>query len=357
MKILLVHLLNNYTGSPKVLSTVINLLTEKSDIKISLLTSKTDGFLSDLKNVQYHYNGYFWTDNRFLLALVFAFAQIKMFFLVLFGEYDVVYINTTLPFAAAFAAKIKKIKVIYHVHEIYMTPGFVKRLYYRIMNKCANSIICVSHYVQEHLPFGKERSCVIYNPIISTNDVSDNNNYLRKKFDDKIIFMPCSLKDYKGVNQFVELANQNSDFTFWLLCSTSLANINEYFSKIPIPKNLTFFEKRKKLSDLYHQSAIVTNLSLPDKCIETFGLTLIEGFDTYTPAIAPNCGGPKEIIENGKNGFLINPYDLNEVSNAIHLIMNDFETYCQFSAYAKQTIEKFDINLFKEKLYSKIGII
>ena len=51
------YLLNNYTGSPKVLA---NFLGEysKSSNEISLLTSKTDGCLSNISNVKYIDNKY-----------------------------------------------------------------------------------------------------------------------------------------------------------------------------------------------------------------------------------------------------------------------------------------------------------
>ena len=39
--VLFVHLLNNYTGSPKVLRSVVDCVKKEPDIKISLLTSKT----------------------------------------------------------------------------------------------------------------------------------------------------------------------------------------------------------------------------------------------------------------------------------------------------------------------------
>ena len=58
MKILFVHLLNNYTGSPKVLGIVLKHFSGLKDYDCSLLTSNTEGFLTGIENIKYYYNGY-----------------------------------------------------------------------------------------------------------------------------------------------------------------------------------------------------------------------------------------------------------------------------------------------------------
>lgn len=351
--ILFVHLLNNFTGSPKVLRSVIDCVQKKTDTKLSLLTSKTDGFLN-IDGMFLFNNGYHWTNYKPFLAFLFVFSQIRMFFFVLFHRFDVIYINTVVPFGAALAAKLKRKKIIYHVHEIYLRPGFVKRFYYKVMDLCADRIICVSNYVKENLPFGCERANVVYNSIETHEVPNDLQTYLKQKFGNKIIFMPTSLKEYKGVKQFVELARKMSDYRFRLLCSVPLEEIQAYFSDMDLPENVTLIGKQSNLFDFYKESAITINLSLPDKWIETFGLTIAEGFDAYTPAIAPDFGGPKEILTNEVSGFLVNPYDLGSVEKSIRNIMKNFETYGKFARNARQAVEKFSPSVFEEKIISEI---
>ncbi len=355
MKILFTHLLNNYTGSPRVLANELSFLSKCENFDISLLTSKTDGLLSHIENIKYYNNGYKWSNNRIILALLFLHAQLRIFFFVLFHKFDIVYINTVLPFGAALAAKIKHEKIIYHVHEIYVNPSFFKKFYYNVMKKCSSEIICVSAYVQENLNSFNLNSEVIYNPIKNTEMPLEIELYLRKKFDNKIVFMPTSLKEYKGVNQFVELARKNPDYKFTLLCSVKLQEMRNYFEDTNLPDNLNLIGKQDNLMKFYSEATITMNLSLQDKVIETFGLTIPEGFDELTPAIAPAFGGPKEIIENGKNGFLINPYDFDQISNAITNITKDFETYKQFAVNAKNSLSKFSEEEFTTKILKVIN--
>lgn len=345
MKILFVHLLNNYTGSPRILRSIIEVCNKNN--KVSLITSKTDGILSNIENISTYDNGYRWSNNRIKLNFFFIYSQIKIFLFVIFHKFDLIYINTVLPFGASLAARIKRKKIIYHVHEIYINPGFVKRLYYKIMLKTANKIICVSKYVQDNLPRTNIHCKTVYNSI-EMHDFTNINldEYLLKKFNSRIIFMPTSLKDYKGVDRFVELARHMPEYNFHLLCSVSIDDMNNYFSDTKLPDNLVLEGKKPDIFNDYCESAITMNLTLYDKCIETFGLTIVEGFDTFTPAIAPNYGGPKEIINNGKDGFLIDPYDIDSIEESIKRILLNFDTYKNYAINAKKRAQFFNKDLF-----------
>lgn len=352
MKILFAHLLNNFTGSPKVLSVLLRELADENNIKISLLTSKTDGVLSGIPNVEYHDNFYRWHENKILRVLQFCLSQTRNFFFALFADYDVLYMNTVVPFCSALAAKLRGKKIIYHVHEVYINPGFGKRLYSKVMKKYAAKTICVSKYVLENIDF--KNSVVVYNPVECSQVPENLDEYLKQKLDRKMIFMPTLLKEYKGVFQFVELARENPDFKFVLLCSTELSEMQKFFAKTEVPQNLTLLGKQKSLEKFYREAAVSVNLSLPDKFIETFGLTVLESFDALVPAVAPAWGGPKEIIENGKNGFLVNPYNLEEISNCIKKITSSFEIYKTFALNAKNRAKDFSKDNFLNGIKSVI---
>lgn len=75
--------------------------------------------------------------------------------------------------------------------------------------------------------------------------------------------------------------------------------------------------------------------------------------------IATNLGGIAEIIEDGQNGYLINPGDDKKIVDLIHLIKNDTVLYDSVTFYAKQTIaSKFSMtaNLLQlTSLYNRIA--
>ena len=343
MDVLFVHLLNNYTGSPKVLA---NFLEEysKSSNEISLLTSKTDGCLSSISNVKYIDNKYRWFNNKILLTLVFIFSQIYQFFFVLCGKkYDCIYINTILPFGAAFAAKIRKEKVVYHVHEYYPKPHLMQRICVYFASKCADEYIFVSNYLKScYKGIFLKKGIVIHNAVsndlkTSAKDFITNNDYIKNKFINKQIVLPCALKKYKGVNVFLELSKQLPQYNFLLVTSNSKNESDSYFKDKEVPKNFKILNQVKDMSKIYSEASIVLNLSIPhgiDKIIETFSMILIEAFEFKTPCIAPCYGGPLEIIQEAENGFLLEVENISEVVNKIEYIMSDYNLYKGFSEKA-----------------------
>jgi glycosyltransferase involved in cell wall biosynthesis len=66
-------------------------------------------------------------------------------------------------------------------------------------------------------------------------------------------------------------------------------------------------------------------LIFPSLWFEGFPITLLEAFSTCTPVIATRLGGMKEIIQEGVNGLLFEPDDIEELLQRIHEIDNNPE--------------------------------
>lgn len=348
MKILFVHLLNNYTGSPKVLRQLLYSFSNNSEYECHLLTSKTEGFLSGLENVSYHYNCYSWSDNKFCLAIKLFFAHVIIFFKVLlFKKVDVVYINTILPFSASVAARLRRIPIVYHVHEVYVKPNAMHKLCFNIMKLTAKKYICVSDYVKNNVC--SENAVTVYNSVLPVD--SNFKLDIKDKFSSRILLMPSSLKEYKGVFQFVRLSEIMPDYNFLLVCSAD-KNIVDFYFKDKLPSNLTVYSRQENMSEFYKKASVVLNLSLPDRFIETFGMTLIEGMQYGCPVIAPDAGGPKEIIDSGKNGFLINPYEIDKIKCAVESIFLSEKTYEKFSYFAFNSADRYSYEKFISEIDS-----
>lgn len=355
MRILFVHLLNNFTGSPRVLANFLEEHTGNGD-EIHLLTSNTDGCLSNMNGIIYHKNLYSWKTNKIFLTGLFIISQIYQFFFVLFGKkYDCVYINTILPFGAAFAAKIRKEKVVYHVHEYYPKPHFMQRICVYFASKCADEYIFVSNYLKScYKGIFLKKGIVIHNAVSNelktrAKDFITNNDYIKNKFINKQIVLPCALKKYKGVNVFLELSKQLPQYNFLLVTSNSKNESDSYFKDKEVPKNFKILNQVKDMSKIYSDASIVLNLSIPhgiDKIIETFSMILIEAFEYKTPCIAPCYGGPLEIIQEGENGYLLEVENITEVINKIEYIMSDYNLYKVFSEKAYTRSKDFSTAKF-----------
>lgn len=75
-----------------------------------------------------------------------------------------------------------------------------------------------------------------------------------------------------------------------------------------------------------------TALLFPIQWQEPFGLVVVESLATGTPVIASNLGSMSEIIENGKNGFIIDqPDNIPMYVNAVNKIGSLDRKYCRKS--------------------------
>lgn len=129
MRVIAAHLLNDYSGSPKVLMQLLKGWT-KNNIETHLYTcSGREGFLSDIPKVKNHFYWYKFAKNPFVRLAFFTISQLilgfKLFFFL--KKTDVLYVNTVLPFGAGIIGKIKGCKVIYHIHETSMKPLILKK--------------------------------------------------------------------------------------------------------------------------------------------------------------------------------------------------------------------------------------
>ena len=359
-KILFVHLLNNYTGSPTVLSNLLRSINNKEKYNIGLLTSNTEGVLDNIENIRYYSNYYRWSNNKLLLAIFFCISQLYQFlFVILSKKNDVVYVNTILPFGAALGAKLKNCRVIYHVHEFYNKPNLMQRICIKIAQYSASEIVFVSNYLATcYSKIFKCKVSIVYNSVSDefhkdAVSLRVSRTEIKKRFDSKNIILPCSLKKYKGIFEFIKLAGLLPSYHFILIISDVSANINKFFFEIPFPENVRILNKVNDMRVIYKNASLTMNMSLPygeARWIETFGMTIIESFEFGIPCFAPNYGGPKEIINDNLNGFLINPFDTAYIKSKILLLMENFDVYAGFAEMALKRVEFFSPYSFSKSI-------
>ena len=349
-RIIFFHLYNDISGSPKVLSMVVRGLVAKG-YEVELFTSNTDGFLSGIENVIYHKFPYKWTSNKSVTLCRLLFAQLYMFVMALKYNKDnsLFYINTICPFAPALAGKIKKIPVVYHVHEVYIKPNLLHRFYAWMWRRLSSFSFFVSRYVQEHYLADTSNTAVVYNALPESfiNRIplqAENRNK-------NCILMISSFKVYKGVNEFVDLAFKLPQFKFCLVLNTKFNEVRNFIPSYP--DNLEIFTVQNDIHPFLQKADLLLNLTIPSLCVETFGLTLLEAMAYGVPVICPPVGGPIEFVKDNYNGFKVDSRNLDELCDKISFILNG-ENYDRLSVNAKQTALKFNesemIRVIDEKL-------
>jgi len=57
--------------------------------------------------------------------------------------------------------------------------------------------------------------------------------------------------------------------------------------------------------------------------------------------VATDCGGPREIIQDGQNGFLVNVGDVNGIVDRVQLLLDNGDLRARFRQNAQETLDRF----------------
>ena len=359
-KVIFVHLLNDYSGSPNVLSQVIDATLLNEDVsEVELYVGSSGiGFLSDKECVTETFF-YRRSANKFFTLAMFLLSQIILFVKLLkYRKHDVlIYINTMLPFGAGLAGKLMGKTVIYHVHETSLTPRLFKLFLRWVIDRTASQVIYVSEYLRRVEGFNNANQRVVYNCLPKEFSESAADNTYPFKSDSFNVLMACSLKPYKGVNEFVTIANMcahRTDVFFTLILNCLDHDITEYFSGFDLPKNMQLIPCQTDLRKFYRDANLLLNLSKPDEWVETFGLTIFEAMSYGIPAIAPSIGGPIELVRDGQDGYLINSTDTKAIAKKIVDLSDNRELCNDLSISARERSLGFSQSKFRKAISEAI---
>ncbi len=350
------HLLNDYSGSPKVLRNVLEGLLKRG-YDVDLYTSR-GGVLDSLEGAEdrtaeeplkgrlrMHDTSYRFSPNPAVTMLRYSLAQVKIFCKALryiFRRDTVFYVNTILPAGAALAGRLCGKRVIYHYHEnAYVKSGFYRMLA-AVMQKLADGIICVSAHQASYLR--RKKGVTVVPNALDAAFVSQLRPDPEKAFGRGEVLMLGSLKAYKGTGEFMELARRLPEFRFRLVLNEEPEAVAQWLAgeAKDRPGNVAVLPRVKDVAGLYNGASMVVNLSRPDLFVETFGLTALEAMACGLPVVVPPVGGIAEMVEDGKEGFRIDARDMDRLAEAVRRLLTDCGLYLACSRNALARAAQFD---------------
>lgn len=357
------HLLNDQSGSPRVLRSVIGAMAKPGDGSRLFVGSDGNGCLTDADLTVTHY---WYRRSPWRLVTFFTFLLSQIFLIVALlrdrgiSRDAIVYVNTLLPFGAALYGRLTGRRVVYHLHEVSVSPAPLRWFLVGIARVTASDLVYVSDSHRQLLPIGALRSHTVHNGLDA--DFLDNARQYsyRHRRDGKFrVLMLASLRDFKGVPEFLALASdleRYSDIFFDLVANDNESGIERYFSGRQRPANLTVYGRTANPSEYYCNASLVLNLSRADQCVETFGLTLLEAMAFGIPVIAPPVGGPLELINDGVEGYLIDSRDGEMLAKKVLQISRDPALCADLSAKARLRAGKFSPEAFAHNLHTALDL-
>jgi len=131
--------------------------------------------------------------------------------------------------------------------------------------------------------------------------------------------------------------------------------LEEQVKALHLEKRVTFTGRisNRELHRSYEKCSFLVLPAVYDKKgdIEGLGVVLIEAMSYRKPVIASRAGGITDIVEDGKNGFLVPPGDAAKLAGAMKTLANDDKLRNEMGGNAKKSIdEKFNWDRIVDRL-------
>ncbi|MBQ9254528.1 MAG: glycosyltransferase family 4 protein [Bacteroidales bacterium] len=166
--------------------------------------------------------------------------------------------------------------------------------------------------------------------------------YEKKKY----IGFAGRLTKEKGFYDFIELAKLMPKYTFRVA-----GKVPEDLEKEKLPANIVFlgFLDKKAMIDFYKTNKVLLFLS---HWYETFGLTALESMIQHTPVITYSVSAASEIIEDKKDGFVLQKTgDILSLQQKVKELFDNQELY---SYMCKNAYEKASKEYTPKKYYERL---
>lgn len=143
----------------------------------------------------------------------------------------------------------------------------------------------------------------------------------------------------------LKMAGVQAELTF-VGEGNEMAGVKKLAEQEALSNQVHFAGKQSEVSKYLADSHVYLHTGIK----EAFGLVLLEAMASGLPVVSLNGHGNKELIENGKNGFLIEKQDPDAFLKAIKTITENEETYLRYSQNAVSFARQYDINAYVQKL-------
>ncbi len=271
--------------------------------------------------------------------------------------FDVVYLHNE-PNILLFLRKRPGQKIVLHMHNDHLSMRLFRRFYRRALAK-ADRVICVSDYIRRqavsHFPEYADKFCVVFNATdpdvfkpYGDEAARQLEGVIKIEQGKQYLLYVGRLTPAKGVHVLIEAfreIHRNMPDVRLIITGSSffggaaktayeqqLVNLAE-----PVNDAIVFtgYLPHEKLKYLY---SIVDVIVLPSVWQDPCPLVVLEAMASATCLVSSAVGGIPEVIENGKNGVMVDPANAGALARAVCNALSEPETMLRMGGDARQKI-------------------
>ena len=232
-----------------------------------------------------------------------------------------------------------------------LTNYFEKRyLFSRYKVNGGNTFIAISHDTERYFRKTARHFDVEFLPNAIDNEKFHRVNDHQPNIKLRLVNVG-SYQDKKNqrflIDLAVELQKQGVDFELKLLGDgekfdsiAKLINDRNLSENVFQLGNVNNVEEYLWKSDLYVHSAYY----------EPLGLVLLEAMASGLPVVTLDGRGNRDLIAQGKNGYMVYEQDAEQFADRILEIWNDKQKYQEMSAFAQEFAKQYDIKPYVDRL-------
>lgn len=255
---------------------------------------------------------------------------------------DVIHVNGSNFWRPAelLAARMAGISILAHYHVINHKPSPAMRW--------CTAAIAVSKYTADQSGPPAISKPVIYNPINLMR--FDAGHHLRRELglskSDVVITFLGQIREIKGVADFIAMARNISDPNARFLIAGECRDPKKFpgsFSEQDL-KDMAGGDTRiryigyvKAVENVYHTADIVV---VPSRWQEPLGLINLEAGACRKPVVATRVGGIPEVVEDGVNGYLVEPGDVDALVTRVSALIADSSLRVRMGEAGRDRVER-----------------
>lgn len=253
------------------------------------------------------------------------------------------------------------------------------RLLFKWVYKSATKVIAISQAVKHRIvelgEVEEEKVEVVYNPVEIRRKLIDFSlrssvrndkdrlmgernadliTRLKKDTNSFVFVTTCRLVQVKNlgtlIKVFAEIVEENQDkgLKLWIVGDgPERENLKFLERELGIQENVVFLGFQEDVVPFLEQADVFVLPSFS----EGFSISLVEAMLCGLPCIVTNQGGPSEIVEDGDTGYLINPYQADDLKNKmIEILKLSNEQRQLIGERAQEAGKKYSVENYVKKL-------